>query len=134
MIKILRVIGFFVIAAAPIATSAWAANETPVVRYTEIASVTNQKPSSNQVAKALSSCSAARGWVFTNAGSGKLVGKLNVRGKHFVEVGVEYNSKAYKITYRDSRNMKYDAAKNTIHRRYNSWVENLDNDVRFCLQ
>lgn len=133
MNRVLRVLALSVFVAMPIASVAWA-GKTIVVRYTEIASVTNKKLSSNQVASALSSCSAARGWKFSNAGSGQLVGKLIVRGKHFVEVGVEYTSKAYKITYRDSKNMKYDPATNTIHKRYNNWVENLDNDVRFCLK
>lgn len=101
--------------------------------HTDIVEIMGKPVSATKVAKAFKQCGAPRGWKFTDNGSGKLLGQLLVRGKHYVAVDVEYSSKAYNITYRDSKNMKYDPAKNTIHNRYSSWVENLDNDVRFCL-
>lgn len=131
-----RVLAASAIAVASFGTSALAANDVVKERYTDIATVTSKPVTANQVRSALMSCglSASRGWQFTKAGSGKLVGKIVVRSKHVVEVDVVYSSKAYKITYLDSTNMNYDAEKNTIHRRYNSWVENLDNDTQVCLK
>ena len=133
MNKLNRVVAFTALAISLSASPVWAV-ETPIPIYTETSSITTKSLSASKVAQAISTCSAGRGWKFSKAGSGKMVGQLTVRGKHYVEVGVEYSAKAYKITYRDSKNMKYDVANNTIHRRYNSWLENLDNDVKFCLR
>lgn len=102
--------------------------------YKEISSFSNKPISTSAIKKAFMTCSADRGWKFTQMSPGKLIGKLSVRGKHYIEVMVEYDSNAYKISYQDSTNMKYYAEENTIHRRYNSWTDNLSNDVIFCLQ
>lgn len=100
----------------------------------EISSFTSKPISAASVEKAFKTCSSARGWRFKRLAPGKLIGQLNVRSKHYVEVEVAYNSKAYSISYRKSKNMRYNAKENTIHKRYNSWVSNLSNDVIFCLR
>lgn len=102
--------------------------------YKEVSTFSSKPISAQTIEKAFKTCSAARGWKFTKASSGKLIGQLSVRGKHYVEVDVDYSSKAYKISYRNSRNMRYDAKQNIIHKRYNSWINNLSNDVIFCLK
>ena len=89
--------------------------------------------SAGKVEKAFLNCGAQRGWKIKRISSGNLVGQLLVRGKHYVAVDIAYSSKGYTITYRDSKNMKYNAEKNVIHNRYKSWVDNLSNDVIFCL-
>ncbi|MEP2716529.1 hypothetical protein [Pseudophaeobacter sp.] len=111
-----------------------AALETIQTSYVNLSEVTSKNPTTRQVENALKTCSSARGWEFSRVATGKLIGQLRVRGKHYVEVDVEYSKSAFKISYRDSRNMKYDSENNTIHRRYNSWIENLTNDVIFCLK
>lgn len=116
-----------------VAAPAWALQPVETV-YKEVSSFSTKSLSAADVEKAFKTCSTARGWKFTRVSNGKLVGKLNVRSKHSVEVEVEYSSKAFKISYLDSKNMKYNAANNTIHNRYNSWVNNLTNDVVFCLE
>jgi len=102
--------------------------------YTDLQTEIGKNVRMQDVEKAFKGCSAHRGWKFQSVSSGNLIGKLIVRGKHYVEVAVKFNSKEYTITYRNSKNMRYDPETNTIHRRYNSWVENLDNDVKFCLK
>jgi len=102
--------------------------------YSKLQPTVGKNVSVQDVENAFKTCSADRGWNFQTVSTGTLIGKLIVRGKYYVEVGVLFNSQEYSITYRDSRNMKYNSEKQTIHRRYNSWVENLDNDVQFCLQ
>lgn len=113
-----------------------AANGPPINDevYTSVASIDGRSYTRKQVETAIINASAHRGWQFKRGNNGALIGTLLVRGKHFVAVDVVYDSKAYKITYRDSKNMNYDPATKTIHKRYNSWVENLDNDIKFYLQ
>jgi hypothetical protein len=133
MNKLKNMLGMALMATALAATPAWAVKHiTPT--HTNIAAVIGHSVTANDISKAFRNCTASRGWRFSSNGPGKLIGKLNVRSKHFVEVDVAYNSAAYTITYRNSTNMKYDPARNTIHKRYISWVENLDNDVQFCLR
>jgi hypothetical protein len=116
-----------------IATPALALQKIKTV-YEEVSSFSSKPITAAALENAFKTCSSARGWRFTRVSSGKLIGKLSVRGKHYVEVEVEYSSKAYKISYRGSKNMRYNATDNTIHKRYNSWVTNLSDDVMFCLK
>ncbi|MEO1201097.1 MAG: SHOCT domain-containing protein [Pseudomonadota bacterium] len=48
-----------------------------------------------------------------------------VRGRHYVKVEIPFSETAYSILYLDSEEMNYNEAKQTIHRKYNGWVENL---------
>jgi hypothetical protein len=116
-----------------IATPALAVQKIAAV-YEEVSSFSSKPISAATLEKAFRTCSVARGWKFTRVAPGKLVGQLNVRSKHYIEVEIAYNAKAYSISYRNSKNMRYNAAEKTIHKRYNSWVTNLSNDVQFCLQ
>jgi len=45
-------------------------------------------------------------------------------------VDIAYDTKAFSITYKDSSNLQYDAAKSEIHKNYNGWVQNLENGIR----
>ena len=71
-----------------------------------------------------------RGWTFQDAGPGHLVGDLAVRGKHFATVDIFYDTDSFTINYRDSRNLEYDPATRQIHPNYNSWVQNLQQDIQ----
>ncbi len=113
-------------------TPAWALKPVQPV-YTDIEAAKGKQYSATKVQQAFKTCGGQRGWRFSSDGSGKMVGQLTVRGKHYVAVDIQYSGKAFNITYRDSKNMKYNPSKNTIHNRYSSWVENLSNDVLFCL-
>ena len=116
-----------------IATPALALQKIATV-YQEVSSFSSKPISAATLEKAFKTCSSARGWRFARVAPGKLIGQLTVRSKHYVKIEVEYNSNAYKISYLDSTNMRYDAKTNTIHKRYNSWMTNLSDDVKFCLQ
>lgn len=75
-----------------------------------------------------------RGWVFQQVASGHLQGTIDVRGKHEASVDVFFDTQKFTILYKDSRNLDYDPAKGTIHPNYNSWVRNLENDIRSEVQ
>lgn len=74
------------------------------------------------IKKAVMYAGADYGWDMTEAGPGHINGVLNIR-KHRAEVDVEYDDTTFTIRYKDSINLKYTG--NTIHKRYNTWVNNL---------
>jgi uncharacterized lipoprotein YajG len=67
------------------------------------------------------------GWQMTQTGAGLINARIALRG-HTASVDVNYNTKTYTITYRDSTNL--DASGGQIHKNYNGWIENLDRDIR----
>ena len=73
---------------------------------------------------------AKRGWFFEEEAPGHLIGNVAVRGKHFATVDVLFDTEAFSIKYRDSRNLDHDPSTGRIHTNYNSWVTNLQNDIQ----
>ncbi len=73
---------------------------------------------------------AQRGWVFSDQGTGEMIGSVVVRGKHSAKIRVLYNESAFSIVYIDSAQLNYDAERKEIHPNYNHWVRNLRNDIQ----
>ncbi|MDT8344882.1 MAG: hypothetical protein RQ752_10685 [Thermohalobaculum sp.] len=73
---------------------------------------------------------AKRGWIFTDERPGHLIGNIIVRGKHFVEIDVKFNTENFSINYKSSRNLNYDPVRYEIHPNYNSWITNLEQDIQ----
>lgn len=114
------------------ALNAIARGNTPVMNHEAVAATTaSGKPASaEQIRTALVAAGAQRGWQITPAGNGKALAVLDVRGKHRVSADITYTSGQYSIKYRDSSNMNFDPASNTIHPKYNMWVQALIDDTR----
>lgn len=66
-----------------------------------------------------------REWKPETEGDAVVTCAILVRGRHYVKVEIPFSEAAYSILYLDSEEMNYNAAKQTIHRKYNGWVENL---------
>lgn len=79
------------------------------------------------VTKAIERAGSRRGWRMKEQTPGHIVATLLVRG-HMAQVNIVYTLDEYSISYKDSKNLDYDGK--TIHRFYNSWVKNLDNDIQ----
>jgi hypothetical protein len=45
-------------------------------------------------------------------------------------VSIPYTAKNYSILYKDSKNLKYDEAAQTIHENYSGWIQRLDGAIR----
>ena len=88
------------------------------------APVTATGASLAQVGKAIQTAGAGLGWVMKEEYPGLIVGTLNLRD-HMARVEIPYTTTSYSIRYKDSSNLKYDAAKRSIHSNYNGWVSNL---------
>lgn len=72
---------------------------------------------------------ANRGWTALEVGPGHIEATLYIRS-HMAKVDIKFDTKTYNITYADSDNLKFDAVKYKIHKNYNSWVQNMNSDIR----
>ena len=73
-----------------------------------------------------------RDWTVEKEKPGCMTLRLDVRGKHFVVVDVEYGPDWYAVRYVDSGNMDYDPATGKIRGKYIQWVRNLKQDIRLA--
>lgn len=71
-----------------------------------------------------------RGWTMTKVADGHLQATLLIR-RHTAVADVMWNGNAYSITYKDSVNLDYKDGR--IHRNYNKWIRNLDQDIQRAL-
>lgn len=89
---------------------------------------THTRASAEEVRKAIIAAGGGLGWVMKEQSPGLIVGTLALR-VHLVVVEIPYTSTSFSIRYKDSQNLKYNAADKTIHANYNSWVQNLHNAI-----
>lgn len=66
-----------------------------------------------------------RDWKPNYEGGSVITCSILVRSRHFVKVEISFSEVDYSIYYLDSDQMDYNAAKQSIHRKYNGWVNNL---------
>lgn len=83
---------------------------------------------SKKVEAAISRGATERGWVAKSMGAGTMELTLQQR-QHRLVVDVKYTATNYSINYKDSSNMNYDASSNTIHPKYNKWVNTLRHSI-----
>lgn len=74
---------------------------------------------------------ASLGWQMREEAPGHLIGTLTIRA-HKAVVDINYDSKNFSITYKDSRNLRYDGT--NIHSNYNGWISNLVNAIQTQVQ
>ncbi len=84
----------------------------------------------NQVKEAIFSVASQRGYKISNVEPNKIELTLDVR-THKLILNINYTNTSYQISYKDSNNLDYDGRK--IHRRYKTWVNNLDSDIQIEL-
>ena len=82
-----------------------------------------------QVQKAIIDAGIKQTWIMTPVKLGEMLGEYNVQS-HQIQVTIPYTTKNYSILYKDSSNLRYDAAKRTIHVNYQKWIERLDNEIK----
>jgi hypothetical protein len=69
---------------------------------------------------------AGLGWRMEPQAPGLVRGTLNLRA-HQAVVDIPYDTQRFSIRYVSSSNLDYDGR--SIHRNYNSWVQNLQNAI-----
>ena len=95
------------------------------VKNTSIPSPSGKELTLEQVRKEI----VAAGWQMTDVKPGELLATYNIRS-HQAIVAIPYTTKNYSILYKDSSNLKYDAAAKTIHQNYTGWIQRLDGAIR----
>jgi hypothetical protein len=74
-----------------------------------------------------------KNWEVRETGAGHIQGmytKSGKRGSHTAVIDIQYDAKAIRINYKDSENLNYNKEGNTIHGTYNSWVRNVEKNIR----
>ena len=66
-----------------------------------------------------------KGWTCREVTPGLIEASIDVR-KHRAVAIIAYDADSYSITYKDSQLLDYNSRRNTIHRNYNRWINNLD--------
>lgn len=66
-----------------------------------------------------------RQWKPEYEGESVITCSILVRGRHFVKVEIPFSQSDYSIFYLESEEMDYNPANQSIHRKYNGWVNNL---------
>jgi len=75
----------------------------------------------------------SRGWTVRSSQPGKMVADIDIRGKHGATIDVNYTPTQVAIKLRDSRNLKEGFDREgtpVIHKNYNGWVQNLQQDIQ----
>ena len=89
--------------------------------------VTPQK-SSERVYQAIRSAGQSLGWHIQKIKPGIAQGTLHLR-VHTAVVRINYTNSSYNIRYVRSDKLKYNAKKQTIHKNYNGWIQNLEKAI-----
>jgi hypothetical protein len=85
----------------------------------------------SQVTAAIQQAGVKRGWQMKQDGSNKIIASHKV-SNYSVVVEVSYTESLYSISYVSSEN--FDAKDGKIHRKYATWVVNLQRDIDEALQ
>jgi hypothetical protein len=92
-----------------------------------IATAPNTRLTLQQVGQAIYRAGNGLGWRMETVAPGTLTGTLSMRS-HVAVVTITHDTTTYRINYKDSTNLLYEG--DQIHKRYNTWVRNLDQAIR----
>ncbi|WP_193163652.1 hypothetical protein [Microbulbifer hainanensis] len=70
-----------------------------------------------------------KGWTCREVSPGLIEASIHVR-KHYAVADITFDTENYSITYKRSELLDYNSRRNTIHRNYNRWINNLDAAIR----
>jgi len=99
------------------------------VKEAPVQTASGKVPSLEQVQKIIIESGVKLGWVMAVVKPGEIQGTKNVR-IHSAVVTIPFTAKNYSVLYKDSTNLKYNAAAQTIHQEYTYWIQELDNEIR----
>lgn len=95
-----------------------------------------QNLSGEQVVRAIKLAMTARTWLITNEAPGRIEASINVR-THSARIVIEYDTAQIRLQHVDSTELQEEVDRkgvHVIHRNYNSWLQNLAQDIRLQLQ
>ncbi len=86
-----------------------------------------------QVRKAIHKAIFDKGWEAKEISPNEIEAKYTKSGKgkeYVAVVTIRYDAKTVRITYKDSKDLDYNKAKDKIHPTYNRWVQFLERNIR----
>jgi len=86
------------------------------------------KPQNQTVYNAIIQSGKFLGWSMKQTNENTIIGKLVIRD-HVAKVSISFDKDSYSIKLLEAENLNYDSSKNTIHKNYNGWVKNLENQI-----
>jgi urease beta subunit len=114
-----------------IALAGFSVNAAPIYNVTDHpVSVSTHHLSQSKIANVIIGVGLKRGWKMQKTSSSTIRARLDLRS-HVAVVDIQFNKKVYNITYNSSKNLKY--REGNIHRNYNKWIKNLENDIALAL-
>lgn len=87
----------------------------------------SEQKSMSEITEAIQRAGTRLGWQMNVERPGLMTGTLNLRS-HQAVVEIPYDTAGFSIAYRDSTNLDYDGT--SIHKNYNSWIQNLEREIR----
>ena len=90
------------------------------------------QPTLERIQRAMIAGCAQRGWQCKAENPGEIRAVLHVR-QHMAEALIAFNTESFSISYVNSSELRYNATKKTIHRKYNLWVVNLIMDINSAI-
>jgi hypothetical protein len=117
-----------------------------VLNVSNVPVVTSKStPSADDVAKAIIRAGINTNWRINEAGPGQLLG-VRTLGAHSASINISYSPQSYGISLKDTTMVEVQSARGgasppggaaaaaqerqTIHRTYNRWVQELDQQIR----
>lgn len=88
---------------------------------------TSERHSLNEMTEAIQRAGTSLGWQMNVERPGLIIATLNLR-THQAVVEIPYDTTGFAIRYQDSTNLDYDGT--NIHKNYNSWIQNLEREIR----
>lgn len=122
--KFFKILSFCILALAVLT----GCSGTPILNV-EQASVNYDLPEA-KVKQAIMESGINRGWLMSVQDNGVIRGELNVR-THQAIINISYNKDSYSIKYISSMNL--DEKNGKIHKSYNRWILNLQQDIQLRL-
>ena len=107
--------------------------KTSTVIYNSDSSIAAHDADLDTVRTTIIESLSKRRWEILQEEPGMFRAGINVRS-HYAEIIIRYSATDLKINYVKSSNLDYNASSNKIHRNYNKWVRNIEQDVIFGLQ
>lgn len=120
---------FTLLFSAPAAT-----RDDPIVNPSGIPIAWNKarEPTIDEIGRAIVTGCGTRNWQCGITRPGEIRAVLFVR-QHMAESRIEYDTKTFSIAYINSSELRYNARKNTIHRKYNIWIGSLAGDINAAI-
>lgn len=87
-----------------------------------------EKPKDKSVYNAILESGKFLGWNMKQTSSDTIVAKIVLRN-HIAKVKINFNENSYSIKLLEAQNLNYNKAENSIHKNYNGWIKNLENQI-----